>query len=394
MKNSNIQWTHSTINPVMGCGGCELFPSPAMIIARIESALKTLGVIIDSGKLIRRMIKSLHAAIPNPGTGHRNQLTTTNLWHLRHLIAETVKTLHGSEAGKAVCHAIESSVTCYAAKLHLNRSANLLSPDRGINKGYAPTFEQMKDFPGRMADAAAWQDLLGTTNPEAPWKDGLPRLNFVSDMGDAFSSKGRFAFLEREIDASIRTVKGSRHLWLWLTKRPHHMQEFANRIGGFPPNVCAMTTVTGVETLYRVSELRQVKAACRGLSIEPLWERLPAASLDLTGIDWVIVGGESGCGERTRPFDVAWAEELRDHCHQLGVAFFLKQLGRKPVCGGKALKLRHSHGGDWSEWDESLRVREFPSYFHNYRAGENTGMKTKVRPQPARAGLLQETMGA
>jgi protein gp37 len=92
----------------------------------------------------------------------------------------------------------------------------------------------------------------------------------------------------------ISTEKGRRHLWLWLTKRTHIMRQFAEEIGGLPGNVCAMTTVTGRDALHRVDELRQTKAACRGLSIVPLWERIPPESFDLTGIDWLILAGESG----------------------------------------------------------------------------------------------------
>ena len=95
------------------------------------------------------------------------------------------------------------------------------------------------------------------------------------------------------------------------------------------------------------------------------------------------MGGESGSGKYTRPFDLAWAEELCDHCEAKGVAFFLKRIGRNPVRDGKKYKLPFKrdvapsgrftdavidpHGGDWSEWPESLRVREFPRYFHDFR---------------------------
>lgn len=98
-----------------------------------------------------------------------------------------------------------------------------------------------------------------------------------------------------------------------------------------------MTTVTGPDALHRVDELRQIKASCRGLSIEPLWERLPPESLDLNGIDWLVLGGESG-GIRT--FDLAWVEELHAHCQKNGTAFFLKQLGRNLVEPERSI--RHS----------------------------------------------------
>ena len=83
----------------------------------------------------------------------------------------------------------------------------------------------------------------------------------------------------------------------------------------------------------------------------------------------MIAGGESGRRDFVRPFDLSWARELRDHCRETGVAFFLKQLGRRPVSEGEELKLRDTHGGDWTEWPKDLRVREMPEAFRRYRRG-------------------------
>ena len=165
-------------------------------------------------------------------------------------------------------------------------------------------------------------------------------------------------------------------MWLWLTKRPDRMAKFGERIGGFPTNVCAMTTVTSPDKLPRVDQLRDVPAAIRGLSLEPLWDRIPPKALKLKGISWLIVGGESGRREFVRPFDLSWARELRDLCRERKAAFFLKQLGRRPVLEGEELKLRDSHGGDWSEWPEDLRVREMPAAFKLYRGGSMSGAQT------------------
>ena len=367
-QKTNIQWADSTINPVMGCGGCELFPTPGAVVSSINAAAANLGVSLDSRRLLKSMIAEGHANIAAPGVGHRDKLTTTNIYHFRDRLGEVVTDSHGRAAGRAAVEAIKSAVTCYAARLHLNRGASIIKPERTPKKGYAPTFEQLTQFEGRLATAAGWSDLLGTPRPESPWKDGLPRMIFVSDMGDALSSKGLFPFLKQEV-THLSTEKGRRHLWIWLTKRPHIMRDFADEIGGLPGNVCAMTTVTGPDALHRVDELRQIRASCRGLSVEPLWERIPPESLDLTGIDWLILGGESG---GTRTFDLAWAEELRTHCQKNGTAFFLKQLGRNPVKDGKAMRLKDPHGGDWSEWPEHLQVREFPQHFHQYRQAERS----------------------
>ena len=183
-------------------------------------------------------------------------------------------------------------------------------------------------------------------------------------MGDAFTHVGDFAFLRKEFTAT-QSLEGQQHLWLWLTKRPANMGKFADSIGGFPANVCAMTTVTSRDTLHRVDGLRAVDAQVKGLSLEPLWSDI-ADDLDLTGIDWVIVGGESGARDMAAPFPIEWAQKVHALCKRRGVAFFLKQLGSNPTLHGEPFELSTRHGGDWEEWPEQICNREFPAYFDYY----------------------------
>ncbi len=369
---TEIQWCDSTINPIMGCARCELYHSPEQVLTGIDQDLLSAGTRgWQEGTALEHMTRVIAAAWQKllesgvePGVGHRNELTTTNVHHLRHEFGASVAQQFGDKAGKLAVAAIERQLSCYAAQLHANRGFNIAKPNRKPNKGYAPTFEQLTQFPGRLADASKWKDLSGTDRPKKPWLNGLPRHIFVSDMGDAFSRKQDFDFLRDEVPA-FQTPKGQRHLWLWLTKRPHIMGQFAELIGGFPSNVCAMTSVTSSRNLSRVDALRTVDAQVRGLSIEPLWESV-ADRIDLTGIDWVIVGGESGAKANVEPFHLEWASELRDLCEKQGVAFFMKQMGRRPVHKGVELKLKDAHGGDWSEWPPELRVRDMPSYSHRY----------------------------
>ena len=364
---TKIQWCHSTVNPIMGCGGCELFPPPGEILKSIDEAI---GTVADwpAGKsraLMRELADGSFSKIKIPLEGHSAALSTTNIWHHRDVFLKKVSLLAGRTARKAAEGALASSITCYAAKLHLNKARSIVSPLRGFNVGYAPAFERVTQFGGRVWKMAKKKDLLHVRDPKKPWLDGLPRLIFVSDMGDAFSRNSDFSFLENEVIEPIRSILGRRHMWLWLTKRPDRMAKFGERIGGFPRNVCAMTTVTSRDKLPRVDQLRDVPAAVRGLSLEPLQERIPPKLLKLKGISWVIVGGESGRRDFVRPFDISWARELRDLCRQRKAAFFLKQLGRRPISEGEGLKLRDSHGGDWSEWPKDLRVREMPRQFRS-----------------------------
>lgn len=366
---TKIQWCSSTVNPIMGCGGCELFPAPAEVLGEIDRAL---GKMVEwpketSRAIFRRLVEEAFANIANPLEGHSRAISTTNIWHFRELFVEEVAAAHGKKAGQVAAFVIGQAVTCYAARLHLNKGRSLLNPTRQANPGYAPAFEKLTRFQGRVWKMAGMKDLFGADDPDKPWMQGLPRLIFVSDMGDAFSNERDFGFLEAEVIEPIRSAEGAHHLWLWLTKRPDRMARFGEKIRGFPPNVCAMTTITGPAKLDRIEALRYIPASVSGLSLEPLWERIPANRLNLYGISWVIAGGESGRAEYVRPFDVEWAEEIRDHCQRRKAAFFLEQLGRVPRLGGDAMILRDNHGGDWDEWPETLRVREFPEYFHQYR---------------------------
>ncbi len=376
-EETKIQWCDSTVNPIMGCAGCELFPSPGEVLKAVDVAIAEATFNWEAGdarKWFKALITEVYAAIDEPSEGHRNVVTTTNIWHLREKFVDRVRERYGSGAATSAEAVVEREITCYAAKQHMNRGRSLLNPDRKTNSGYAPTFEQITYYQGRVEEATKWPDLLGTVDPDRPWIDGLPRLIFVSDMGDAFSRKKDFGFLKEEVIGPATSELGRRHFWLWLTKRPELMAEFATGLDGLPANFCAMTTVTGPDpkNLKRIDDLRRVDAPVRGLSLEPIWERIPPKKLDLRGIDWLILGGESGSKKKhSRPFAVEWAEELRDHCRENGVAFFLKQLGRRPTRDGQDLPLRDSHGGDWTEWpEEALRVREFPEAFHRYREDE------------------------
>jgi len=201
----------------------------------------------------------------------------------------------------------------------------------------------------------------------------LPRLIFISDMGDALSSRVPFDYLEREIIRNVTSEAGQRHVWLWLTKRPERMASFGQWLidqgGCWPANLVAMTTITSQRYAGRADSLRRVPAPLRGLSLEPLFEPV---DLNLDRIKWVIAGG--GSDVLAEPFHVEWALALRAQCHDRGIAFFLKQLGKKPLFEGSPLDLRDAHGGDWGEWPEAWRVRQLPEVFlRRARTGSSSG---------------------
>ena len=281
---------------------------------------------------------------------------------------------------------------CYAAFLHLMRG--------GISKGYAPWFGLPTLFPGRTSQAASWSDLSGTKRQDKPWLDGLPRLIFTSDMGDALSpgeyrwasdleryevdgkpryrpAPGKirteggvpFTFLEQELIDVASSQKGRRHIWQWLTKLPGRGQRFvawlAERGKRWPENLWIGTSVTSAGSLGRVRELVQMgdERTLRFVSVEPLWGPVSLVDfLERGQVQWVIVGGESKQGKEVpKPFNVDWAREIRDDCGRFGVPLFVKQLGSSPFERSAPLRLRDGHGGAWAEWPTDLRVRELPS---------------------------------
>ncbi len=291
-------------------------------------------------------------------------------------IAEIVKSEFGPNEAKIFSRVLHTNTACYASELTRVRGLAVNNPLKQLNPGFAKEFHKLVERPGKTMEAAKLKDLINTTHPSTPWKDGMPRMIFFSDMGDSAGSAKLFDFLESDCLAAMKSEPGQRHIWQWLTKQPQTLSRYAERVGGLPPNVIAMTTMTcgDQKNLARLPRMKKVKAEMYGLSLEPIRSEIPLDKLDLTGIDWVIIGGESGKGGDIPHFHVEWALSLIEHCRQHGVAVFVKQLGTKPYYQGKRIKLKDKHGGDWDEWlahpalkDLDLHIREFPTKFYEYR---------------------------
>jgi protein gp37 len=167
------------------------------------------------------------------------------------------------------------------------------------------------------------------------WRNS--RLVFVNSMSDLFHHEVPPEFIQQVFATMAETP---RHTYQVLTKRSKRLARIAQHFD-WPPNVWMGVSIESDRYCFRANHLRSVAAAVRFLSCEPLLGPLP--SLDLDGIHWVIVGGESG--PQARPMDPAWAAEIRDQCVEAEVPFFFKQWGgRTPKAGGRALEGR--------TWDE------------------------------------------
>jgi protein gp37 len=157
------------------------------------------------------------------------------------------------------------------------------------------------------------------------WRE--PRLIFVNSMSDLFHERVPLEFINR-VFATMRAC--SQHTFQILTKRSDRLKIIAPRID-WPANVWMGVSVEDSRVLSRVDDLRNVPAAVRFLSCEPLIGSL--AGIDLTDIHWVIVGGESGWG--ARPMEVEWVREIFRACRKQHTKFFFKQWGgvRKHTTG-------------------------------------------------------------
>lgn len=285
----------------------------------------------------------------------------------------------GSEAG--------GCLNCYAARQASRNFPGMRSPTTG------EAFAVLRDSGPRWTGKV---ELIESAL-EIPLHWKKPRRIFVNSMSDMFHEN-----LPDEAIDRIFAVMAlcPQHTFQILTKRPERMLEWSKRTvpevriqsamgknRGTPwgnqkphqwplPNVWLGVSVENRATCEaRLYDLGRTPAAKRFISYEPALEavgdfRLPhlACNMGLPNPDWIIVGGESGPG--ARPFDIQWARDTIEVCKLGRIACFVKQLGAQPYkitgelggIGGYKdwLNLKDRKGGDWSEWPEDLRVREFP----------------------------------
>ncbi len=213
---------------------------------------------------------------------------------------------------------------------------------RGCDRCYAERLsERFRGVPGHAFeqgfDLRLWPERLAQP---MQWKRS--RRVFVNSMSDLFHKKIPREFLKQIFDAM---EVADRHQYQVLTKRSSLLRSFVNARysdAPCPEHIWLGVSVEDQKALRRIDHLRDANVTVRFLSIEPLLEDL--GLLDLTGIHWVIVGGESGPGFRV--LEPAWVSGVRDQCVEQGVPFFFKQWGGiRPKSGGNLLD-----GDGWSQY--------------------------------------------
>lgn len=358
-KKTDIQWCHTTVNPVAGCDGCPLWPSIPQLKAHIANAVLEHAVHFDPAIVKVEVAQILDA--------HHNPKRITQAVTALHAALQKYAPDLGKKLVAKADKAIRRLFRCYAGQLnHIYGSKN---------SGHPASFDVPQLFPGRMLEAAGYG--FPTANEIAdkqPWMQGLRRLIFVSDMGDALSDGVEFAYLKKEIVDVAASEAGSRHIWLWLTKRAARMADFSDWLKtegvAWPQNLVPMASILNPGYAMQAMALLRIPSVVRGLSIEPLDNPLQLPVELCRPENWIIVGGESGVGAVDHPFEINWARGIRDQCEAGGATFFMKQLGAVVTNDGKPFPVVDKHGGDWAEWPEDLRIRRFPELF---RRGDEVG---------------------
>jgi protein gp37 len=224
----------------------------------------------------------------------------------------------------------------------------------GCDNCYASRFsERFRGVPGHPFETGF--DL--TLRPERlqqplSWK--RPRMIFVNSMSDLFHKD----IPQDHISAVFDTMeKANWHVYQVLTKRSSLLQKFINaryRSAKAPAHMWFGVSVENQPATSRITHLQNSNAGVRFLSIEPLIA--PVDRLSLKGIDWVIVGGESG--PRARPMDPRWVTDIRDQCVAAGVAFFFKQWGGfSAKNAGRLLE-----GREWNQFPTKRPVSQQTSF--------------------------------
>ncbi len=219
---------------------------------------------------------------------------------------------------------------------------------RGCDNCYAARLAETKLRQTYLKRAPIKMLRIGEEAPFAPrfWPDRMnqplrwrtPRRVFVNSMSDLFHAHFTVAMISEVFDVMLQA---SWHNFQILTKRPERAARLASGLP-WPDNVWLGTSIEDMSVARRADSLRTIPAAVRFISAEPLLGSLH--DLDLSGIHWLIGGGESGPGFRSP--EESWAFELREKCAESNIAFFWKQWGGfTPKARGRLLD-----GREWNQY--------------------------------------------
>lgn len=215
----------------------------------------------------------------------------------------------------------------------------------GCKNCYAETMSRRLKAMGATGYANGFELTLHHDRLDQPRRRSLATTYFVNSMSDLFHEGVPDSFIEQVLKTCRECPQ---HTFQILTKRAERLRRFFNR-RTCPKNVWLGVSVEDQKYgLPRVDELRRARAETRFLSIEPLLEEI--SNIDLTGISWVIVGGESGAA--ARPMRLDWVQSIQRACERQNVAFFFKQWGTWGPDGRRRSKAANGRKLDGREWNE------------------------------------------
>ena len=219
----------------------------------------------------------------------------------------------------------------------------------GCKRCYAETLSRRLKLMGQYNYRNEFQLTLHDHMLEVPLTWKKPRKVFVNSMSDLYHRDVPEEFIRKVFDTMTRA---NWHQYQILTKRAERLEQLASSLP-WGPHIWQGVSVENADYTFRIDHLRRTPVQVRFLSIEPLLGPIP--ELDLSGIHWVIVGGESGAN--ARPMELEWVASIRKACKRQKVPLFVKQTGEKLA---RRLKLKSKKGGEVNEWPTELRVRQFP----------------------------------
>jgi protein gp37 len=231
-----------------------------------------------------------------------------------------------------------------AAKSGIEWTESTWNPVTGCSKSssgclncYAEKMSKRLKAMGQKNYAHGFNITLHPDMLDRPLKWKKPRIIFVNSMSDLFHEDIPFKFIQNVFEVMNES---SWHCFQILTKRSERLCELSPRLK-WSSNIWMGVTVESLPYVSRINDLRNCRAAIKFISAEPLLSSI--APLDLEGIDWVIVGGESGSG--ARPMNSEWVKEIQRDCNNQRVPFFFKQWGgfNKKKTG------RRLDGREWNE---------------------------------------------
>lgn len=250
---------------------------------------------------------------------------------------------------------------CYAQR-HISRYAG--------RKGWPDSFNTPTYFPRRVPEATKWKATVNDRS-DKPWLEGYPRIIFLNDMGELWSSLVTDEQRD-EVFTAIANEK-KKKIWMAFTKKPREAVRYimsrADRISF--DNLILCVSVTSNITIPRIQNLslfmrHMPPGITYGISFEPIIGPVDRITDSLIrGYDWIAVGGESG--EHARPFHISWMKHLNRVAANANIKCFNKQLGNNSFYRGEAYLRRGNLGfsnfcDDWNFWPDALKIREmFPT---------------------------------